>query len=374
MGWFDDLLSGASDFFGGSSSPDVSTYTPEVDYSALGDTLGSSGTGDAISQLLSNYEAPSSDPIGQLLDNYTGDISSLTSGLTNADTDSSFLTNSMQSSNPVAYDGAVERLLSSGDTQISPTSNLSDPATLDAIFSKAPSGVTASSLSTPSDYTVNTSFSPTDMAYYDPTTDSFATPTEMDLSSADRAMYGKSLGGLGQWLMAKGTQSAVTPAASALLKKMGVATPTKSNLSSAITSALAAAQIAAALKGRQQTTPVITQGQRAATPMTWKTATHKAAGGPIPGQGPNRAPQGALGLLRGQQSGQQDGVPINASHGEYIMDADTVSALGDGNTDAGAKKLDQMRENIRQHKRSAPKNKIPPKAKKPEAYMKGSTR
>jgi len=55
-----------------------------------------------------------------------------------------------------------------------------------------------------------------------------------------------------------------------------------------------------------------------------------------------------------------------------MMDADTVSALGDGNTDAGAKKLDQMRQNIRAHKRAAPKNKIPPKAKNPEAYLKGA--
>jgi hypothetical protein len=30
-----------------------------------------------------------------------------------------------------------------------------------------------------------------------------------------------------------------------------------------------------------------------------------------------------------------------------------------------------MRQEIRKHKRSAPVNKIPPKAKKPTAYMKG---
>jgi len=53
-----------------------------------------------------------------------------------------------------------------------------------------------------------------------------------------------------------------------------------------------------------------------------------------------------------------------------VMDADTVSALGDGNNAAGASALEKMRQNIRKHKRSAPVNKIPPKAKKPEQYMK----
>lgn len=84
-----------------------------------------------------------------------------------------------------------------------------------------------------------------------------------------------------------------------------------------------------------------------------------------------KASGGALGLLRGGQPGQEDKVPIDASHGEYVFDADTVSALGDGNTEAGAKKLDEMRMEIRKHKRSAPVNKIPPKAKSPLAYMKG---
>jgi len=78
-----------------------------------------------------------------------------------------------------------------------------------------------------------------------------------------------------------------------------------------------------------------------------------------------------IGLLRGGSSGQADDVPIHASHGEYVMDADTVSALGDGNNEAGASALDQMRINLRKHKRSAPATSIPPKAKSPEQYLKG---
>jgi hypothetical protein len=48
-----------------------------------------------------------------------------------------------------------------------------------------------------------------------------------------------------------------------------------------------------------------------------------------------------------------------------------VAALGYGSNKAGALQLDKMREAIRKHKRSAPHNKIPPKAKSPLEYMKG---
>ena len=53
-----------------------------------------------------------------------------------------------------------------------------------------------------------------------------------------------------------------------------------------------------------------------------------------------------------------------------IFDSDTVAALGDGSSKAGAAALDKMREQIRMHKRSAPINKIPPKAKSPLDYLK----
>lgn len=90
------------------------------------------------------------------------------------------------------------------------------------------------------------------------------------------------------------------------------------------------------------------------------------------------APRGGLGmvgshqgLVLGETGGQEDAVNARIADGEYIFDADTVAALGDGNTIAGAKKLDVMREEIRKHKRSAPASKIPPKAKNTKAYMKG---
>lgn len=84
-----------------------------------------------------------------------------------------------------------------------------------------------------------------------------------------------------------------------------------------------------------------------------------------------RARGGALALIAGPGGGQDDLVDAKVSPGEYVMDADVVSALGDGSNEEGARKLDQMRERIRVHKRRAPKSKIPAKAKKPEAYLRG---
>ena len=55
--------------------------------------------------------------------------------------------------------------------------------------------------------------------------------------------------------------------------------------------------------------------------------------------------------------------------GRLVFDADTVAQLGNGSSDAGAKLLDHFRESLREHKRSAPSDKIPPKAN-PLAYMK----
>lgn len=76
-------------------------------------------------------------------------------------------------------------------------------------------------------------------------------------------------------------------------------------------------------------------------------------------------------VVAGDAKGQDDTVHARLSPGEYVWDADVVSALGDGNNAAGAKMLDEMRARIRTHKRSAPSDKIPPKAHAPEAYLRG---
>jgi hypothetical protein len=81
---------------------------------------------------------------------------------------------------------------------------------------------------------------------------------------------------------------------------------------------------------------------------------------------------GATGhYVKGRGDGQSDDIPAMLADGEYVFDADTVAALGNGSSDAGAKRLDEMREAIRKHKRSAPIHKIPPKAKSPLEYLKG---
>lgn len=71
----------------------------------------------------------------------------------------------------------------------------------------------------------------------------------------------------------------------------------------------------------------------------------------------------------GTPGGQDDVVPAMLAPGEYVFDAETVAALGDGSNEAGAAKLDAMRVKIRSHKRRGPLSKIPPRAKAPEQYL-----
>ena len=81
-------------------------------------------------------------------------------------------------------------------------------------------------------------------------------------------------------------------------------------------------------------------------------------------------PMGIIGYLNGYSGGQDDDINAKLSDGEYVIDASTVSDLGDGNNANGAKKLDQMRRNIRVHKRGG-SIKMPPKAHSLLSYMRG---
>lgn len=77
--------------------------------------------------------------------------------------------------------------------------------------------------------------------------------------------------------------------------------------------------------------------------------------------------------VKGGGTGTSDSIPAVLSDGEYVIDAQTVSMLGDGSSDAGAAKLDKMREGIRKHKGSAlSKGKFAPNSKAPLSYMKGA--
>lgn len=76
-------------------------------------------------------------------------------------------------------------------------------------------------------------------------------------------------------------------------------------------------------------------------------------------------------MARGAGTGRSDDIDARLSDGEYVMDAETVALLGDGSTDAGARKLDEMRAQLRRHKgKTLAKGKFSPNAKSPLSYMK----
>lgn len=63
-------------------------------------------------------------------------------------------------------------------------------------------------------------------------------------------------------------------------------------------------------------------------------------------------------------------VPAKIADGEYVFPSSFVTALGKGDNKHGAEILDGLREKLREHKRGAPTDKIPPKAKSPLDYIK----
>jgi len=85
-------------------------------------------------------------------------------------------------------------------------------------------------------------------------------------------------------------------------------------------------------------------------------------------------PMGAVArLVRGGGSGRDDTINARLSDGEYVMDAETVAMLGDGSTDEGARRLDDMRSQLRKHKgKTMARGKFSPNAKSPLAYLKGA--
>jgi hypothetical protein len=78
--------------------------------------------------------------------------------------------------------------------------------------------------------------------------------------------------------------------------------------------------------------------------------------------------------VQGKGDGQSDDIPAMLADGEWVADADFVSQLGNGSNKAGAELLDNFREVVRKHKRSAPTDKIPPKSKKLTSYLKEAAR
>lgn len=73
------------------------------------------------------------------------------------------------------------------------------------------------------------------------------------------------------------------------------------------------------------------------------------------------------GMIRGEGGGMDDEVmgmigssqPVAVSPGEYIVPADAVSGLGDGSSDAGAARLDELVENVRRARTGTAKQPAP---------------
>lgn len=94
-----------------------------------------------------------------------------------------------------------------------------------------------------------------------------------------------------------------------------------------------------------------------------------AEGGPILG---GAYPMAHAGPVKGPGGGQDDPIPALLSDGEHVVDAETVSMLGDGSNDEGHRQLELMKRSIRSHKRSAPAGKIPPKSRGISSYMRAA--
>lgn len=60
------------------------------------------------------------------------------------------------------------------------------------------------------------------------------------------------------------------------------------------------------------------------------------------------------GAVKGKTGGKADKVSAKVSPGEHIFDAEVVAMLGDGNTEAGHKLLEELKARVRQYKRNAP--------------------
>ena len=71
--------------------------------------------------------------------------------------------------------------------------------------------------------------------------------------------------------------------------------------------------------------------------------------------------------FNGDSGGQDDDIPAYVSSGEFIVPADVVAHLGDGNNNFGANKLQQMILAVRKSKGA--NNNLPPKAKSLTQYM-----
>ena len=363
MSWFDDLF----DFGSDEASTVVDEVVPESSDWSLSDLWGdgwgeelidsSGSSGDIDTSWFSDPTASlstdnSSDYLGDFLKNLGVDSTPATDyGVTEG-----------MDSNPVATSQLWEKLNTSTDPVFSPAldEGRSSAAMLSALTDRS-SGYSPNDWGSSFGAGLSTDSGYSPESVYDTGSGStFGASTGLNLGSGLDTGVKFDLGQAGS-------------TASWLTKLLGKSKGQKSNLSKGIGALAMLSQMAGAFdSGKGSQAPTVSQ--KRTTPMSWNKSV--ASSGKAMKRGGDvqmgTGKPGPLGLLAGASGGQDDVVPIDASHGEYIFDADSVAALGDGNTDAGARKLDHMRQRIRAHKRSAPASKIPPKAKDPMKYLKGA--
>lgn len=69
-------------------------------------------------------------------------------------------------------------------------------------------------------------------------------------------------------------------------------------------------------------------------------------------------------MVRGPGDGVQDAIPARLSDGEYVVPSAAVSALGNGSTEAGGRRLDKMVSSTMRQRFGSP-NRIPPRVRAP---------
>jgi len=145
-----------------------------------------------------------------------------------------------------------------------------------------------------------------------------------------------------------------------------------------IAAAQAGAQQQAAQIAQQQAAPV-NNGGAGSNNTNWMAGDGGYRGGHIP----NFAQGGILALAQGGSSGEprflaggtdgmadkipamiEGGQPAKLGHGEFVIPADVVGALGSGNSEAGAKVLYAMMDRIRKHAHGSKKQIKPANLKK----------
>jgi hypothetical protein len=77
--------------------------------------------------------------------------------------------------------------------------------------------------------------------------------------------------------------------------------------------------------------------------------------------------------VRGEGDGTSDGVPAMLATGEFVIPADVVSALGNGDNDSGAGVLDNFMVAIRSHKQDHDPEELPPDSAGPLEYLRMAT-